>query len=101
MIAKFPYQLSESEWNRRREAIRPGHCLSRATRKDKSEAIRNGREIEWLVYGVRDEEQAELAAAMRGDIEITTARAQELAGIIAEPVLYRDVIEKAKREGKI
>lgn len=101
MSAAHPWQLTAEEWTRRREEVRPGHALSKATCKDKSQALRNAAEVEWLIYGVRDEEIARLCAAMNGEIEISPEEAAELADIISTPVQYRDVIAKARKQGLV
>lgn len=71
---KQPWQLTKDEWSSRRESIRPNTAQSRPSKSDASTAIRRFQELEWLCYGISFPDRN---------------------------VTWEDVIDKARREGKL
>ena len=96
---KEPWQMTRSEWEAEREAVRPNIAQSHLTRSSGSEAASRIARLEWLLYGVNDAARAEIEAAMRGAKTIAPERADALMDQINGPVTHRQVVEKAMAEG--
>ena len=97
---KQPWEMTRSEWDAEREAIRPNTAQSRFTRASASQATSNAKRLETLLYGVNDAAKAEIAAAQDEGKKIAPDRLAALMDQINTPVGHRRVIEKALAEGK-
>lgn len=47
-----PWELTEAEWNRKREALRPNTAQSRPTKSDAATAVRRADEVDRLCFGL-------------------------------------------------
>lgn len=79
--------------------MRPNLVQSRFTRASGSQATGNMTRLQFLLFGVRDNDRGTLAAAAAGTVKLSREEVDDILGRINSPIRHRDVIEKALADG--
>ena len=98
---KEPWQMTESEWNAAREACQPDNMQTNFTKASGSQAVAKFREMQRLCYGVRDEDSRRFKAAQDGKLNLSESELEDILWRLHTCVTWQEVVEKAKREGKL
>ncbi len=96
--SKQPWEMTKTEWDLVRSALRPDHVQSRFTRASGAEAVARVNALEKHLFGVNDAESERHRAATRGEISIPRQEHRELLDRLQQPVSHRRVVEKALHE---
>ena len=97
---KQPWQMTQAEWDKTREDIKPNIAQSNFTKSSGSKAVARIKELTNLTYGVNNAAKEKISLAQRGDIKLTQEEADNLLEQLNTPVSHKQVIEKALSEGK-
>lgn len=100
-----PYHLTEAEWNRRlkkaREGLAGNYVQCRATRRAAASMITSAAEIDFLFFGIPNDQCEALKCFDKGNHSISEFGRLRLIALIERPVTYARVRIKAKRLGLI
>jgi hypothetical protein len=93
---KEPWQMTEEEWNREREAVKPACGFSsKVTHASRSLDIYRANRVQFLSYGVSEWIVSKMTPEDWADPY------SDLHWKLNHYVAYADVIEKAREEGKL
>lgn len=95
-----PWQMTQKQWNKERESVRPNIAQSRPTKASGFQAAASAKRLDKLLYGVTDDASAKIKAARLGEITLSKDEVDTLTERLAAPVTHKDVVQKAITEGK-
>lgn len=91
--------MSSVEWHPAYAAAASGGVQERMTRSSASQMICEFRSRDALRFGARKSVSDRLAAATRGDVIMTSHRANRLLSILECPIHHLDVVVTALKQG--
>lgn len=100
-MSKRPYEMLSGEWHRAYAAAASGGVQERMTRSSASQMISEFRSRDAMRFGARKSVSERLAAATRGEVNMTSHRANRLLSILERPVHHRDVVVTALKQGLV
>lgn len=98
-MLKRPFEMTAAEWCRAYSAASSGGVQERFTRSAPSQMVAEFRSRDALRFDARKSFSRRLAAATRGEVKMSSHRANRLLSILEQPVRHRDVVVTALKQG--
>lgn len=98
-MPRRPFEMTSAEWSRAYSAASSGGVQERFTRAAPSQMAAEFRSRDALRFDARKSVRSRLAAATRGEVKMTSHRANRLLSILDQPVTHRDVVVTALKQG--
>lgn len=98
-MLKRPFEMTAAEWCRAYSAASSGAVQERFTRSAPSQMVAEFRSRDALRFDARKSVSRRLAAATRGEVKMSSHRANRLLSILEQPVRHRDVVVTALKQG--
>ena len=96
---KRPFEMTSAEWYRAYSAASSGGVQERLTRSAPSQMVAEFRARDALRFDARKSVSSRLAAATRGEVKMSSHRADRLLSILEQPIGHRDVVVMALKQG--
>lgn len=100
LVRTPPWRMTRTQWDDALESARSSMVFGGIAGNGDDAERRSEQELSFLRYGVKDWAEDRLAAAKRGELELTTEELAEATQRINASVTHRDVVIKALNEGK-
>ena len=96
---KRPFEMTSAEWYRAYSAASSGGVQERLTRFSPSQMVAEFRIRDTLRFDARKSVSRRLTAATRGEVKMSSHRANRLLSILQQPIRHRDVVVTALKQG--